>query len=171
MRWVKPEHLHLTLKFLGNVRAEQLDPLKDAITAACTGLGRFDLTLNGGLGCFPNAHAPRVVWLGIGGDVSALRDLQHRIEVAAMPFSTHQESERHWQPHLTIGRIGRLTRWHDLRAIGGVIARKAGLGQGRSKPVLTDAPLSWTVEEFDLFQSTLASGGPVHTCLERVNLS
>jgi len=80
VRWINPEHLHLTLHFLGNVDAVRLDALAAALRRAC------------------------VVWIGIQGDLEPLRKLQEQIAQETKTFGDHGD-ERAFQPHLTIGRV------------------------------------------------------------------
>src|SRR5687767_6154006 len=77
VRWISPEQLHLTLRFLGNVAADRLDDLATALRRACAhaDAAPFRITLEGA-GCFPSTKSPRVVWIGIQGDLEPLRKLQ-----------------------------------------------------------------------------------------------
>ena len=70
-RWVRPESVHLTLKFLGDAPVGQVEDLKIALVEATAGHSGFELGIQG-LGCFPNARRPRVLWLGITGDLKQL---------------------------------------------------------------------------------------------------
>ena len=67
VRWVRPEGIHLTLKFLGDVEQSRLSDIERALCGACTLHVPFGLRF-GDLGCFPNSRRPRVVWVGIGPD-------------------------------------------------------------------------------------------------------
>ncbi|MBI5674500.1 MAG: RNA 2',3'-cyclic phosphodiesterase [Nitrospirae bacterium] len=102
IRWVKPESIHLTLKFLGDTDEKILDRIVEAIKAACGGYGRFNLETKG-VGVFPDMRAPRVLWLGIS-DNDSLTGLQKSIEdgLAKLGFSPEK---RRFRPHLTIGRF------------------------------------------------------------------
>jgi len=102
IRWVKPENIHLTLKFLGDTDARSIDRIIDAVKAACSIYSRFDLEAKGA-GVFPDMRAPRVLWAGIS-DSDSLSGLQRDIEdgLAALGFSPEK---RRFRPHLTIGRL------------------------------------------------------------------
>lgn len=102
IRWVKPDSIHLTLKFLGDTDEKILDRIAEATKAACGGYGRFDLETKG-VGVFPDMRAPRVLWLGIS-DNDSLTGLQKDIEngLATIGFSPEK---RRFRPHLTIGRF------------------------------------------------------------------
>ena len=88
VRWVLPQHIHLTLKFLGNVDAQQLAALREAFAQACAGMAPFELGA-ARVGCFPNRARPRVIWIGLDGDLNALRELQRRIDAATREFLRH----------------------------------------------------------------------------------
>ena len=102
IRWVKPDNVHLTLKFLGDIDEKSLDMIIEATKAACTGYSGFDLEARG-VGVFPDMRAPRVLWVGIS-DNDSLTGLQKDIEngLAAIGFSSEK---RRFRPHLTLGRF------------------------------------------------------------------
>src|SRR5882672_8073474 len=75
VKWTRPEQIHLTLKFLGNVPVSSMEDLMAALQQACQGVGPFNLRL-ATLGCFPNPRFPRIVWVGLAGDLGALMELQ-----------------------------------------------------------------------------------------------
>jgi RNA 2',3'-cyclic 3'-phosphodiesterase len=101
--WARPEGVHLTLKFLGNVEAGLIEQLCDAVAGAVSGTGPFELSV-GGIGVFPNERAPRVVWLGLGGGLDTLAALYEKIEAACEVLGFKREA-RPFRPHLTLGRV------------------------------------------------------------------
>ncbi|MBK7919525.1 MAG: RNA 2',3'-cyclic phosphodiesterase [Chloroflexi bacterium] len=110
VRWVKPELMYLTLRFLGDTAVSKLP----AITAALDEVGRqvapFALHL-GGLGCFPNRKRPRVIWVGLEGDKTPLLAMKQAVDAALVPLGWAVE-ERPFQAHLTLGRV------NDGRSVG-----------------------------------------------------
>jgi 2'-5' RNA ligase len=101
VRWVEPGGLHLTLKFLGEVDAERLEAIRRAIaTAAVHPAPRLGLA---GCGAFPNAARPRVIWLGLAGDLERLGEIQQHVEAALEPLGWSPES-RPFAAHVTVGR-------------------------------------------------------------------
>jgi 2'-5' RNA ligase len=101
--WPRPEAMHLTLKFLGEVAEEQVQPILAALLQAAQGSG--PLTLQAvGVGTFPNARNARVVWVGLSGDVEALNRLQAAIEDSLVRLGMARD-DRTFTPHLTLGRI------------------------------------------------------------------
>lgn len=110
VKWVRPDGIHLTLKFLGDVPSEQVSEIEAAVSVALQGLetAAFDLTL-GGLGQFGKPGEPRVIWLALGGDRPTLNRLQQSVEKALNPLGFPSE-ERGFNPHLTLGRVPELGR-------------------------------------------------------------
>lgn len=101
--WVRPENIHLTLKFLGQVGENHLGPVGEALGAAARGFGSFRLVL-GGLGAFPQPRAARVIWVGISQGAEAVAKLQARVETGLEPLGFPRE-QRPFSAHLTLGRV------------------------------------------------------------------
>lgn len=157
VRWTKPDQLHLTLWFLGETPEEQLPALGHALACALNGAVRLRLHL-AELGAFPAPRSPRVLWVGLAGDLDRLLDLQRRVAEAASPFGDHQEA-RSFQPHLTLGRVNR-----PDAAIGRAFADwVAG-----SPPI---APCAWEVETVRLIQSVLRPTGAEYSERARFELA
>ena len=155
VRWINPEHLHLTLHFLGNVAVGRLDDLVTALRRACARAAPFHLALEGA-GCFPNTNSPRVVWIGIQGDLEPLRKLQDQIAQETKNFGDHG-AERAFQPHLTIGRV----------KPSGLEGRKTG----HAIELVTVPKLgAWTVDQVLFVQSELPPDGARYTTLATVAL-
>ncbi len=108
IRWVRPEGIHLTLKFLGGVEESRIPGIVLAMEKAVAGVRPFTLRMEDA-GAFPNMRSPRVVWLGVNGDVAPLVGIQQRLEEALEAQGFERES-RKFSAHLTLGRVnGRLT--------------------------------------------------------------
>lgn len=103
VRWVEPENLHLTLRFLGEVQADRLEPIENVISDAVRAQRAPELQL-GGLGVFPARGAPRVVWCGMQRGGEALRVLVGRLEKGLQPLGFAAE-DRPYTPHITLGRV------------------------------------------------------------------
>jgi len=101
--WTRPEGLHLTLKFLGEVPEEKVAEIVAALSGAAKKTGRLYLSI-AGAGAFPNTKNPRVLWLGVSGDVEKLGSLQTAVEDAMVNLGFARE-ERKFSPHLTLARI------------------------------------------------------------------
>lgn len=103
VKWVDPEGMHLTLKFLGETPADKVEPITEAMRRLA--MGRTPVTLQlGRAGCFPNPRQPRVLWLGVEGETETLARLVAALEESVAPLGFPSEG-RHFSPHLTLGRV------------------------------------------------------------------
>jgi 2'-5' RNA ligase len=102
VRWVHDEGLHMTLKFFGEVAAERLDVIAEALRFAAEGAGALSMRL-GDLGAFPTRSRPRVLWVGLEAPPS-LELLQDRIERGCEAIGFPPEGAP-FQPHVTLGRV------------------------------------------------------------------
>ena len=103
VKWVLPNQMHLTLRFLGNTPLEILEDLGAALDGVAARHEPFVFTLDA-LGCFPNERRPRVIWVGVKGDVARATALRNDLEDALRPLGWEPEG-RSFQPHLTLGRV------------------------------------------------------------------
>lgn len=101
VRWVDPEHIHLTLKFLGEVRPERLDPIRALVERVSGASAPLALDV-GGFGAFPTLRRPRVLWMGVEA-TPELRCLKQDLEWALADEGFEAET-RAFHPHLTLGR-------------------------------------------------------------------
>ena len=92
-KWVNPDSIHLTLKFLGDVSPDRVPGISDAINTGVAGTGSFRLRVSG-LGVFPNPTRTQVVWAGITGDMDRLSQLQSTIEVETEKLGFPREKRR-----------------------------------------------------------------------------
>ena len=155
-QWVRPESLHLTLKFLGEIEEDRLPDVVVALRIAAKRRGDFSIGVRG-IGVFPDARAPKVVWAGLCGDVAALTALAVAVEEALIPAGFPPEG-RPFKPHLTIARIK-----DGSREIGKALAANGCL----------ESPLemgSMSVHEVVLMKSDLRPSGSVYTRLDVVPL-
>ncbi len=154
MKWVRPENVHFTLKFLGNVEEEKLDRLTKAVRDVADAHAAMEIS-TGGYGAFPRPERARVFWLGLEKGkqelTSLAKDLDRRLrklgfEAEKRPFASHVTLARLRQPRDIIGLI---QDW-ELRA-------------GTNE-------VSWQGRELVLYQSVLDRTGPTYTALERFAL-
>jgi 2'-5' RNA ligase len=152
VRWVNPNGIHLTLKFLGDAPAPQCRLLQEKLAEAVRSLPDFSLVASG-LGCFPNIHKPRVVWIGIRQSATALAALRDAVENAIAPLGYPTE-DRAFSPHLTLGRVRPEARRSDAEQLGNLVAH-------------TDIKekFEWQVSEVSLIRSELKPAGAVYTTL------
>jgi 2'-5' RNA ligase len=147
VRWVAPDGLHLTLKFLGDVQPDREPQVVAAIGTAVQGARRFTLPVRG-FGAFPSPSHPRVVWAGCE-PVPALELLQHRVEQELEQLGFPLEG-RAFHPHLTLGRAQRDARAGAFRDL-----------ESRMDALAFDGEV--TVESVDLMESQLARDGARYT--------
>jgi 2'-5' RNA ligase len=155
VKWVRPEALHLTLKFLGDVDAAREPSLREALGQVCNDGRPVTLHIEG-CGVFPDFRRPRVVWAGVAPD-PGLELLQHRVEQAFGPLGFPTEGKP-FRPHLTLGRAAR-----DARPSGFTGLEDALGAIAFSETVVVPA--------VDLMESTLQSSGAVYEVKHRGRLS
>lgn len=144
--WPRPESLHLTLKFLGDVEAARVETLSRAADASAAGLAAFALTVEGA-GAFPPRGAARVLWLGVRDDSGRLSTLRQRLEDECAAAGFARESKP-FKPHLTLAR---LRAPQDAAALSEA-HRRADFG-----------PHAFRVSGFVLMRSELGPGGSRYT--------
>jgi len=157
VRWVRPEGIHLTLKFLGDTPLAQIEAVQAALVKAAAQVGPFRFEV-GGLGCFPHSRRPRVVWVGLHEPTGALAELYKAIEAQVAPLGFPTE-RRAFHPHLTLGRVQRWASKSEVRQIGEIVARSA---QG----ILDEME----VERVYHIRSELRPSGAVYTTLYAATL-
>jgi 2'-5' RNA ligase len=153
VRWVRPESIHLTLKFLGNAPTDDLPGIEQSLAAVARNVPVSTFTV-GGIGCFPQPRCPRVVWVGVQEPTGRLAALQDAIEEVMTPFGYEPEG-RGFKPHLTLGRVRRKVRRSDVAQVGEVVA---GTEVGQLAEVVAD--------RFALIRSVLKPSGAEYTTLE-----
>jgi 2'-5' RNA ligase len=154
VKWVAAENYHLTLKFLGNVPREEAGALCESLRRAVADAEPFRVALSG-LGAFPSAQRPQVVWIGVTEGREPLAGLARATEAACAAHGFTRE-ERAFHAHLTLGRL------HSPR---GREALAAGLGAGDAEGVG-----DFEVDAIYLMKSTLLPRGAVYSVEERFAL-
>jgi len=101
--WTRPEGIHLTLKFLGDVAESKVTEIMAALSGVVRGMYVFRLDISGS-GAFPNPKYARVVWIGVSGETDKLTRLQATVEGAMIQMGFRRE-DRVFTPHITLGRI------------------------------------------------------------------
>ena len=128
VRWVGPEGIHLTLKFLGDTPRQKLPTIEAALATVAKNAPAFTYTV-GGTGCFPDAHRPRVIWIGLKEPSGRLVWLQQAVE-EALDMAGFPPEGRPFTPHLTLGRVNRRATRSDAaqvgEAVGGPVGRELG---------------------------------------------
>lgn len=153
--WVKPEHIHLTVKFLGEISPEAVGRVCRAAAATAEKSLPMELAVKG-LGVFPDARRPRVVWAGLSGATQSLIDFQAHLEenLATVGFA---KEPRPFKAHLTLGRV------------------KKAIPSGKLVPALNACSVfpsrRISAGRLILFRSDLKPEGAVYTVLQEFPLS
>ena len=153
-RWVRPENIHLTLKFLGDINKEDIKKAGDAIISAAGENASMSLGAKG-IGFFPGVKRSRVIWTGIAGQTRELADLQKTLDGKLETIGFPKE-KRPFKGHLTIARIKRKI---DARRL---IDAMKEFGRFESKTFIAN--------EVVLFKSELKPSGAVYTKLMSATL-
>lgn len=156
VKWVEEQNLHLTMKFLGDVDAGRVETLVQAVQPRMAQAGPANLDF-AGIGFFPSAGRPRVIWVGVRGEVRKINLLKENMEMAMAAFGLPHDNKK-FSPHLTLGRLRSARGAGELAQKAVTISEKAAL-MG-----------SVQVTTLDLMESKLTARGPHYTLLASVNL-
>ncbi len=154
VNWVRPESIHLTLKFLGNVDAGMVEQVLTALETIRQSQPPFTLEIQG-LGVFPHLRRPRILWIGCTGDIPALVNLVSEIE-GVLNLLGFPREEKPYYPHLTLARIK-----HDNSQVGGVLTHSGLLEQSQNFGTLC-------VDRVTFFRSDVSQFGAVYRALGTV---
>jgi 2'-5' RNA ligase len=157
IKWVKPDGMHLTLKFLGSVAAAKIDEITRAMTAAAREVAPFRLAVEQ-LGVFPSLKRVQVVWVGLGGGVAKLERLYRLLETNLARLGFAPES-RPFKPHLTLARLGNKVLAEERQSLGRLIA---GTGLEISVTIKVDA--------VSLIRSQLTREGAIYSRISSAEL-
>ncbi|MBU4376030.1 MAG: RNA 2',3'-cyclic phosphodiesterase [Candidatus Omnitrophica bacterium] len=153
VKWVKPDNIHLTLKFLGHIDTHAVESVRTVLAAITQSAKPFILGLSS-LGAFPTLERPRVIWIGINKGSGESTALANAIDDKVSEFGIEKEG-RAFHPHLTLGRIDFLK---DKNALKNAFAS------------LKVPPLAMAASKITLFQSILVREGAIYTILHEVAL-
>jgi len=155
VRWTRPEGIHLTLTFIGEVPEDRVEPIRAALRGSgCGALAPAALAARG-VGVFPDRGRPRVLWAGVVGEVEAAGRVKRVVDEALAPVGVVPE-DRPFRPHLTLGRVSG-GRGGDWRAV--------------LEPHVADEFGAFTLAACVLFESRLGAGGARYHALESVPLA
>ena len=150
--WVRPDALHLTLKFLGEVEEARAATVADALRTVAGRHAAMRVTVRG-FGAFPSTSRPRVLWAGVEA-MPRLELLHHDVEAACLALGFEVEG-RAFRPHVTIGRVRPDVPRDAVRALAQVVADASLTGEAH-------------VPRLDLMASTLMPGGARHEAVARL---
>jgi 2'-5' RNA ligase len=154
IKWVEYENYHITLKFLGEIRREQLMKIKEKLAFVAQACPEFILKTNR-IGFFPNKTRPRVMWVGVKGELNKAQFLGERVDTYLGELGFEAERKRSF--HLTLGRI------RSERNIDELLYKTANINSSFKEQDVN-------INEFNLMESRLSSDGPRYTILENYRL-
>lgn len=151
--WTKPDNIHLTLQFLGEIEEQRISEIADVLAGCAGQFQAFTLRLNG-VGVFPNARQPRVLWAGLSGEVETLLAMQRDLAARLSAIGIKGDGKA-FHPHLTIGRVKSNRNARELVAQADLSSLPA---------------LPFAVHEIALVKSELLPAGARYTALARASL-
>ena len=154
LRWARPESVHLTLRFWGDLRTDAVAIVCEGLQRAATASGPFLAPVRG-LGCFPNTERPRVLWMGLEDPELQLLQLRRRVDASLAAVGLPSQ-EKPFRPHLTVARVRRVPEQRELKSF---------LRAHANQPFGSVA-----VSHLHLMRSDLSGKGAVHTRLHSLAL-
>jgi len=151
VRWVKPSLIHLTMKFLGEVKEKELEKAIQITGNIATRFSVFKIKI-GKIGMFPSS-SPRVIWAGVNEGKDILEALAEELERGLSKEGFARERKK-WTPHLTLGRVKILKEREKLKNL--ILSYEEAEG-GEAR-----------VRELSVIQSYLTREGPIYTVLKRI---
>ncbi|UCC73077.1 MAG: RNA 2',3'-cyclic phosphodiesterase [Gemmatimonadota bacterium] len=154
VRWVAPENVHLTLKFLGEIPEARVPDVCSAVGEAAADLSSFAMAV-GGFGAFPSLRRPQVVWVGVEPN-STLASLHESLEgqLALLGFP---REDRPFRPHLTLGRTRRRAAPSEFRGLDELVKQ-------------TEYRDTFQIRSVDVMQSRLMPRGPIYSVVHSADL-
>jgi len=153
VKWVEPENVHITLKFLGNIPEEKIAYFAEKVEKAAFLTRSFEMVLEG-TGAFPGWGYPKVIWIGIGEGNKEIKGLAKSVEDVLAEEGFEKEN-RPFSPHVTIGRVRTGKNRSRLKEIAESLEIKA---------------VTSSVSRIILFRSDLSPKGPAYTPLATIDL-
>ena len=142
VKWVEPQNLHFTIKFLGEVKNSDIRNIKECVENVANEFSSFALGLSD-TGFFPSKYKPKVVWIGVDGGKDTLLDLYQDMERCFEQYGYDREAKT-YSPHLTIGRVKKFK----------MVTAPENLPDFE--------PVMFTVSRLAVMKSTLTPEGPIY---------
>jgi 2'-5' RNA ligase len=155
VKWVAPESMHVTLLFLGEVDDRALHAVCKAVQEVAASEPPFSLRVSG-VGAFPTARRPKILWAGITEGAEPLQHLNAALEERMLELGCYRKEERGYAPHLTLGRVKGDS---DSFAMAAELPKRLAWEGGK-----------FAAEEVLVFSSELDRDGPVYTVIGRAPL-
>jgi 2'-5' RNA ligase len=157
VRWTRPNHFHLTLRFLGNVAVERVEPLSEKLRLTCRDFIPMKVRAER-IGFFPERGFPRVIWVSVCEQNQELIRLHHAIQTSTDEF-TSEPTENEFAGHITLGRAKKIRRSEaEILTSFATRMRERTFGE-------------WIVSRIELLRSELLPDGAQHTVLATIPLT
>ncbi len=153
--WVKKENLHITIKFLGEIKENQVEIVEKVLSEVAKYIKSFEVEVKE-MGVFPNINSPRVIWIGIKDETKSLSSIANFVEEKLSQFDFPKENKE-FTAHLTIGRVKKLT---DINEIKTYIEKYKNIDLGKNK-----------IDNITFFQSILHPQGPQYIVIKKFSLN
>ncbi len=157
LKWVGISNFHLTISFLGEIDEKDLPAIKAALDTSLAGIHPFSIQIKG-LGMFPNAAKPRVVWLGIDG-ADPLMKINRKINISLRRLDI-QPDPRPFSPHITIARVHQGANTDTAALIGSTLSKYR-----------VDPLGEVNISQIHLYKSVLLPSGSIYSILHTVQLN
>jgi 2'-5' RNA ligase len=158
LRWSRPEGIHLTLKFLGDTDPARVPDIVESLNRVAARHAPFELAV-GGLGMFPNARRPSVLWVGVNDADHRLRHLAADVDKAMAKLGWQRE-KRPFSGHLTLARVKKQAGNRDRRALGEAVTALSGYDKLGVLPV----------QRIHLMRSQLRPDGAIYTAISIIDI-
>ena len=152
VKWVRPQNIHLTLKFLGNTATADIDKIAEAMTLAAGTCPIVSLTAKG-IGVFPNIRRTRVIWAGLKGQLEILADFRQTLDAHLAELGFPRET-RPFKSHLTLGRVK-----------GRIVPARMNAAIDKLKEFESE---TFEINKVILFKSELRPSGAVYTKVQAI---
>lgn len=156
VKWQTPEKLHFTLAFLGNI--ERIKKVENIVVKASQNFPPFLVKIKG-LGCFPSYDWPRVIWLGLKGDLKTLASLRKKLR-EGLTKEGFAVDNKPFAPHVTLGRVKKGTK----------VGQKKEMGRQLKALQKIETQREWLVEELVVFESILHPAGSRYKPIKVIKL-
>lgn len=154
IKWVSPDSLHITLKFLGEIEKQRLKDVFEVVEKTSSNFCCFSVNIQG-MGIFPESGTPRVLWVGIEEGACELFQIVQKLEKDLFERGFARE-KKEWKPHITIGRVKQII---NKQLIKNLVGREKNTEGAKVK-----------VEKISVMQSRLTPQGAIYTPLKRFSL-
>lgn len=151
IKWVRPENIHLTVIFIGNIEMKLIEDMGGIVKGVCNGFRPFTISLKSA-GVFSNRRNPRVLWIGLEGEIDRMGEFRDTLQRDLSPFGIKEEKRR-FSPHLTLGRFKKGAKLGVQ--LDDLLLKYAGL----------ESPMV-TLNELVLFKSELTPEGAIYSRLD-----